>query len=68
MCIDPEGRVQWSVPDQGGSLRPGDEVVVLPGGARTRVARVDTAARTEHTVTETLIRSMYAYWRRVMEV
>jgi sulfate adenylyltransferase subunit 1 len=26
-----------------GTVRPGDEVVVLPGGARTRVARVDTA-------------------------
>jgi sulfate adenylyltransferase subunit 1 len=26
-----------------GTVRPGDEVVVLPGGARTTVARVDTA-------------------------
>jgi sulfate adenylyltransferase subunit 1 len=26
-----------------GSVRPGDEVVVLPGGARTRVSRIDTA-------------------------
>jgi sulfate adenylyltransferase subunit 1 len=26
-----------------GTVRPGDEVVVLPGGTRTRVARVDTA-------------------------
>jgi sulfate adenylyltransferase subunit 1 len=26
-----------------GTVRPGDDVVVLPGGARTRVARVDTA-------------------------
>jgi salicylate 5-hydroxylase large subunit len=27
----------------------------------------ETATRTEHTVTETLIRSMYAYWQRVMD-
>ncbi|HEY0961281.1 MAG TPA: ATP-binding protein [Pseudomonadales bacterium] len=27
--IDPEGRVQWSVPDQGGSLRPGTDVLSL---------------------------------------
>ena len=28
----------------------------------------DIAMRTDHTVTETLIRSMYDYWRRVMDV
>jgi salicylate 5-hydroxylase large subunit len=28
----------------------------------------DSQAQTDHMVTETLIRSMYQYWRRVMEV
>jgi bifunctional enzyme CysN/CysC len=46
--------VQWVIRDHatdyrgyagqvaGGSLRPGDEVLVLPSGARTRIARIDT--------------------------
>jgi bifunctional enzyme CysN/CysC len=46
--------VQWVVRDQptdyrgyagqvaGGVLRPGDEVVVLPAGTRTRITRIDT--------------------------
>ena len=46
---------------QGARQRPGGASVVELGGT-------DTATRTEHTVTETLIRSMYAYWRRTLDV
>ena len=46
---------------QGARQRPGGVSVVELGGT-------DTATRTEHTVTETLIRSMYAYWRRTLDV
>ena len=46
---------------QGAMRRPDRASVVELGGT-------DTATRTEHMVTETLIRSMYAYWRRIMEV
>jgi salicylate 5-hydroxylase large subunit len=46
---------------QGAQRRPDRESVLELGG-------VETAARTEHMVTETLIRGMYRYWRRVMEV
>jgi salicylate 5-hydroxylase large subunit len=46
---------------QGARQRPERASVIELGGT-------DTAARTEHTVTETLIRSMYGYWRRVMDV
>jgi salicylate 5-hydroxylase large subunit len=45
---------------QGAVRRPDGVSVVLLGGS-------DTAQCTEHTVTETLIRSMYGYWRRVMD-
>jgi hypothetical protein len=41
----------------------------LVGGYRvTMKAYGDLSAATEHMVTETLIRSMYAYWRKVMAV
>jgi salicylate 5-hydroxylase large subunit len=46
---------------QGAQRRPDRASVVELGG-------IDTSTRTEHMVTETLIRGMYAYWRRVMEV
>ena len=46
---------------QGARQRPDGVSVVALGGN-------DTAQRTDHTVTETLIRSMYGYWRRVMDV
>jgi salicylate 5-hydroxylase large subunit len=46
---------------QGARQRPDGASLVELGGR-------DTATRTEHTVTETLIRGMYAYWRGVMEV
>ena len=46
---------------QGAQRRPDRESVLELGG-------IDTAPRTDHMVTETLIRGMYAYWRRVMEV
>ena len=45
---------------QGARQRPDRASVVELGG-------IDTATRTEHTVTETLIRSMYGYWRRVID-
>jgi salicylate 5-hydroxylase large subunit len=45
---------------QGARQRPDLASVVELGG-------IDTATRTEHTVTETLIRSMYGYWRRVID-
>jgi salicylate 5-hydroxylase large subunit len=46
---------------QGAQRRPDRESLIELGGR-------DTATRTEHMVTETLIRGMYAYWRRVMQV
>jgi salicylate 5-hydroxylase large subunit len=46
---------------QGAQRRPDRESLIELGGR-------DTATRTEHMVTETLIRGMYAYWRGVMEV
>jgi len=46
---------------QGARQHPDGASVVELGGT-------DTAALTEHTVTETLIRSMYAYWRRTLDV
>ena len=45
---------------QGAMQRPDGASLVELGGT-------GTATRTEHTVTETLIRSMYAYWRRVID-
>ena len=45
---------------QGARQRPGGASVAELGGT-------GIATHTGHTVTETLIRSMYAYWRRVME-
>ena len=46
---------------QGARQRPEGASVVELGGT-------GTATRTDHTVTETLIRSMYGYWRQVMDV
>ena len=45
---------------QGARQRPGGASVAELGGT-------GIATHTGHTVTETLIRSMYTYWRRVME-
>ena len=45
---------------QGARQRPGGASVAELGGT-------GIATHTGHTVTETLIRSMYAYWRRVMD-
>lgn len=45
---------------QGFGQRPEDSVIAQLGGT--------DVGNTDHMVTETLIRGMYAYWRRVMEV